>query len=531
MLRKSLWRRSALFALALGIAGSLSVHSAPRAETAQDAASAKALLGEVFEYLTTLITSTNEDLTLELGAEPSAQPSGSRVEMIFPAPSILDRTGGGFHLGNVTASVTPQEKDQFRFSVGLPNSMTVSEAGGITEGEVSWGAGALRGVWRADLRTATEIHGSLKSLIFTDINQNERQVVGKINSVAMDQEFAESANGWWSGPFVYDATNIEVSPADRDENVSLGKLSVSGELQDFDLYAWQALSEWGDSISAAVDGTGPTSFGGSQAVARIFEAMNLGAGNTGLLVSDLSYGPPGRPEFKMGELNLSMNYDNGARPGAYSFNVDWQGLEQTDSDIPAAYFTHTGALKMHLEQFPLRQIVALTLRETENLSPPIDSVHNDFSAPLQFMILPLINANQTRLRLEKLVLRSSIAALAASGNLSAENDSALGVVGDARLELAGLDRLIAAAARQALSGEDATEMLAFLTFAKGLGRPEPDAEGELVYVYDVVLPADGIVLINEIPLDLLQNSGLTALPQAPDAKVQANSETSEAPRS
>lgn len=528
MSRTSVWRRTAWFALTLGIAGTLSIQSAPRAETVQDPASAKALLGDVLEYITTTITSTDEDLTLKLAAEPSAQPSGNRVEMIFPAPSILDRTGGGFHLGNVAASVTPQDKDKFQFSVGLPNSLTFSDAGGVPEGEVSWGTSALRGIWRADLETATKFHGALNNLLFSDIDQSGKQVVGKIDSVAIDQEFAESTNGWWSGPFTFDVANIEFTPAAPDEKISLSKVSLNGELQDFDLAAWQALSEWGNSISIAVDGTDPNSFSDSRAAARIFEAMNLGAGNMALLISNLNIGPPGKQEFKLGELNLNMSYDNGARPGAYSFNVDWQGLEQADSGLPPAFFTHTGTLKMHLEQFPVRQILTSALRESENFSPPIDSVDSDFSVPLQLMVLPLINANQTRLRLEKLVLRSSTAALTASGNLSAEKDSALGVVGDARLELAGLDRLIATAARQALSGEDATELLAFLTFAKGLGRPEVGAEGELVYVYDVVLPADGIVLINEIPLNLLQNNGLTSLPYVPGASPQANAE---APRS
>ncbi len=526
MSRTSLWRGTAWFALVLGIVGSLSVQSAPRAETVQDSASAKALLGDVFEFLAALVTSKNENLTLKLAAEPSAQPSGTRVELIFPAPTILDRTGGGFHLGNVTASVTPQGKDIFQFSVGLPNSLTISDAGGVPEGEMSWGTSALRGIWRADLETATEFHGALNKLLFTDISQSGKHIVGNIDSIAIDQEFAESANGWWSGPYVFDVANIEFSPAAQDEHISLGKVSLSGELQDFDLAAWQALSEWGSSISIAVDGTNPNSFGDSRAAARIFEAMNLGAGNMALLISNLSIGPPGRQQFKMGELNLDMNYDNDARPGAYSFNVDWQGLEQTDSRLPPAFFTHTGALKMHLEQFPIRQILTSALRESENFSPPIDSVHNDFSAPLQLMVLPLINANQTRLRLEKLVLRSSTAALAATGNLSAQKNSALGVVGDARLEITGLDKLIATAARQAVSGEDAMELLAFLTFAKGLGRPEVGAEGELVYVYDIVLPADGIVLINELPLNLLQNSGLTSLPHA---KSQASAEAPDDP--
>ena len=499
----SSWRRTAWFMLTLGIGVSVLVHGAPRAETVQEPASVKALLGDVLEYIKTSITSADEDLTLKLAAEPSAQLSGKIVELIFPEPSILDRDGVGFHLGNVTANVTPLDKDQFQFSVGLPSSMTVSESNGLTVGEVSWAASGLHGIWRADLEIATEIHGALKNLLFIDIKQGEKHVVGKIDSIAMDQKFVESTNGWWSGQLMYDVANIEFAPANEDERVSLGSVSVNSKLQDFDLASWQALFEWGNSLSIVVDGTLPSSLGNSRAATQIFETMNLGAGNMGLSISNLSYGPPGRQKFEMGELNLTMNYDNGARPGTYSFQLDWRGLEQTDGDIPSAYFTHTGALKIHLEQFPLRQILTSVLRETENLNPPVDPADSDFNAPLQLMALPMINANQTRLRLEELMLRSSIAALTASGNLSAEKDSVLGAVGNARLELAGLDKLIAVAALQAMSNEDAAKQLALLTFARGLGRPEVGTEGELVYIYDVVLPADGIIMINEIPLDLL----------------------------
>ena len=204
--------------------------------------------------------------------------------------------------------------------------MTVSEASGLTVTEVSWAASGLHGIWRDDLEIATEIHGALKNLLFTDIKQGEKHFVGKIDSIAMDQEFAESENGWLSGPFVYDLANIEFAPVNEDERVSLDRISMSGKLQDFDFAAWQALSEWGNSLSLAVDGTLPSSLGDSRAATQIFEAMNLGAGNMGLSISNLSYGPPGRQELKMDGLNLNMSYDNGARPGAYSFSVDWQGV-------------------------------------------------------------------------------------------------------------------------------------------------------------------------------------------------------------
>ena len=144
------------------------------------------------------------------------------------------------------------------------------------------------------------------------------------------------------------------------------------------------------------------------------------------------------------------------------------------------------------------------------------------------MILLLINANQTGLRLEELVLRSSAASLAATGSLSARNNSALGVVGEAHVEITGLDRLIVAAARQAESGEAAPNLLTFLTLAKGLGQPEIDAEGALVYVFDILMPADGMIKINKIPLELLLDSGLTALP---DPETRTTTASAQAPRS
>ena len=98
----------------------------------------------------------------------------------------------------------------------------------------------------------------------------------------------------------------------------------------------------------------------------------------------------------------------------------------------------------------------------------------------------------------------------------------LGVVGNAEIEITGLDKLITEAARQAESGESAPEILAMLTFAKGLGRPEINADGEVAYMFDILLSPSGAITINEIPLDLLQDSGQTSLPLAKPQRVQAS---------
>jgi len=511
MQHRIIGRRATCVTVATIVAGLLAFPGASRGETIQSAQSAKALLGDVLDYITELVASSDEGLTLKLDGEASAQPVGQSVEMIFPSPSIVEPNGSGFHLGNVSASVTPQQKDSYEFSLDLPGAVTISDATGVTEGRIEWSGSAVRGIWRADFDTTTVLHSKLKNVRFVDVSSDKEEIFGNINSVALDQQLEKSANGWWGGPFTFDVLNIKITPPGKTDQISLEKISMSGNFQDFDLAGWQALSEWGSTLSIPKEGSTANSFGNSKAAASIFEAINLGAGITRLQVSDLRYGPPGLKQFKMAGLAVDMSYDNGARPGAYSLAIDWDDLEQNDSDIPPAFFTHTGSMKLHLEQFPLRQILTQSLRQHAPTGPVTG---NKFGNQLQGMILPLINANQTSLRLEELVLESSVAAVAASGTISAREASALGVVGEARVEIAGLDKLIANTAREAVTGTQAPEFLAFLTFAKGLGRPEVGDDGKLVYIFDIVLPADGIVQINDIPLNLLQNSGTTALPPA-----------------
>ncbi|MEC9453592.1 MAG: hypothetical protein VYE58_00765 [Pseudomonadota bacterium] len=212
MPRISPCRSTTFCALAFVIGGSMAFPSAPRAETAQDSASAKALLGDVLEYITELVASSGEGLTPEMGGEASAQPIGNRVEMIFPDPSILNQDGSGFHMENVTATVTPQEKHTFQFSVGLPNSVTVSDAEGKPKGAVSWSESAMRGIWRADIETAATFHGALKNVRITEPSEGETLEFGRIDSIVLNQELKQSANGWWSGPYTFDVSNIEIAP-------------------------------------------------------------------------------------------------------------------------------------------------------------------------------------------------------------------------------------------------------------------------------------------------------------------------------
>ncbi len=513
---------AALFAACLiSFPGAARAESTPRAESVPNPVPARVMLYQILEYVSEKIASSIEGSTLTMAGVPAAEAAEDKTELVFPLASVVGVNGDGLGLGTITATVSQKDQESFEFSIGLPKYMNITDTDGNREGRISWSDSAISGTWRADLETATVIHAALNDVNVTAQVQGESQSMAKIGSLRLDQEFVKTGNGWWSGPYSYDVVELELTPPSEENHISMEKLSLSGKLQGFNLAAWQALSEWGSEMSIELDDADPVPFENGIEAARIFEAMNLGAGNMYLSISGLRHGPPGLNQSKLDGFSLRMSYDNGARPGAYSLALAWQGLEEAVKILPPAFVTHTGSLKLHFEQLPLRQIATTSLRQ----AAATDSFgKNVYAVEFDKTILPLLNANQTALRLEELVLRSSAAALFASGKLSAQAGSALGVVGTARVEIAGLDKLIAAAARWAVSGGDAQNLLALLTIAKGLGRPEIGAEGEIVYVFDIAVPPDGTVTINEIPLDLLQDSGRTALPKPPARSATASAQ-------
>ena len=135
----------------------------------------------------------------------------------------------------------------------------------------------------------------------------------------------------------------------------------------------------------------------------------------------------------------------------------------------------------------------------------------DGNQAVQLFALPLLHANRTTINIEELILESSAASIHVNGKLTAEAKSAMGAIGEARVEIAGLDDLMATAAREALQNESMQGVLAFLAIAKGFGRPEIASDNSLIHVFEVLLPPNGRITINEIPLDLIMNSGQAQL--------------------
>ena len=492
-----------------GTAVTLLAAGAARAEI-REPTPAENLLREILEYISEKISKAEVGARLEMGAATSASAVGESVKMKFPAPRIVSADGSWLLSEDTAARVTPIGGEAFEFSVDLPHTLSLSDGTGQPEERINWQGGALSGVWRADLETFPVFHGNIHDVVLTDRSQTPEHEDGTIETITIDQDLGELTPGLWSGPSVFKMTNLEVHPAGETETLSIEQLLLTNDARDFDLPAWQALSTM-MGAEQILNEEGEFSADDQQIgqAAKIFAAMHAGAEKAAFTLTGLRFGTQLENQFSLQKMTLDMGYDNDAQPGEYSFALTLSGLEQAEIDVPPEFYPHFAALKLHVERLPMRQILTIPLREP---APVADSEAGQYGDALQQFLLPLIYANRTVVEFEDITLRSAATTLMARGRITAEETSALGVVGSAEIEVTGLDNLIAEAARQAENGEDAPELLAMLTLAKGLGRPEINAEGELAYMFDILLSPNGEITINEIPLDLLQDSGLTSLP-------------------
>jgi hypothetical protein len=503
--------RRILFAALLAAALSIAPAVMARADDAAvEQAAADKLMFQVVDYIAELLASVDAGANLVFDGVARATPGYGRVEMLFPKPEFFGGAGDGLRLEDVRATVTPFDELSYGFSVDLPNHAEFFDMQGAAEGRIEWRDSQLDGVWRSDLESATVLHGAFHELRASEIGTPPGEAILRLDTLELDQELSELSDGLWTGPFSVVLRALHITPPGDEITIALGGLSWRGGFDRIDLKAWQAFEAWAEDqpISAdMIDPVGspnplPFYVQNPEEAVRILEAMTLGSGQSQLTLSDLAVEQSGEAPVRLTEATLSADYDNDRRPGEYGLSIGWRGLVDSDTELPPEVFTHSGSLRLRLERFPMRRIFIEALRQPET---------TDVMAAQDF-VMPLILANRSALRLEELRLESSAAAVEATGLLTAEAESMMGAVGEARVAVAGLDRLIVIAAREALRDAEAQGVLAFLTIAKGLGRPEIAPDGKLAYIFDIVLPADGNITINDIPLDLILNSGEARLP-------------------
>ncbi len=471
----------------------------PVADTDPASVEGRVLYG-IAGWLDDLIGGPGSPVRLKLAQPMSATEVDGTVIVRAPGARLYPEQEGEFiDLGDLEVQVRQLSDVAYGFDTALPSQVLVRDRMENEEGAITFGSSAISGVWRADLETATDYDMQIRNAAVIVNDGGTSQQVGRLESISAVQTMTELENGLWDGDLAFDMRNLSLE-FDRSDGLSIGAISVSSQGRAFDFAAMTELSN-------ALGFGGPEVMENPEALNQLLEAlqtMNWGETEVSILVQEFAGRENGRALFSLGEVLWQITMDGRTELidlGMVIGVKEFDGAEELDLELPPDIVPGAIRLDFTLADFPFRSILGnvqeLAARDMGG-GPPVSE-----DEVMGTLMGQLVQAG-SRLEVAELSVVAPLYSILADGQLSVDPNAAFGVVGNATATIEGLDRVIQFAADAAQTDPEAEEMMAFFIFLQGLGKPGETAG---TYTYELSLPADGAISVNETPLDFLLGGG------------------------
>jgi hypothetical protein len=160
---------------------------------------------------------------------------------------------------------------------------------------------------------------------------------------------------------------------------------------------------------------------------------------------------------------------------------------------------------LSLENLPVREIstqASAAFAQAATLPPEQQDM-----AGMMFIgtVQQVLAQAKSQLKLTDWQLRSPAASIGLDGVIEASLEAMTGAIGNMRLDVTGLDRIIETV--RGMSTPEDEDMLATLDVLRGFSKRETAADGAVVDRYAINLTPDGQFLINEKPFNLMGPPG------------------------
>ncbi|MGH6930293.1 MAG: hypothetical protein ACREEV_18390, partial [Dongiaceae bacterium] len=233
----------------------------------------------------------------------------------------------------------------------------------------------------------------------------------------------------------------------------------------------------------------------------LFEALRgaaplLSSGTTDVQIGAVNYrDPSGKELFSLpaGSFNMSLEgFDQAI--GRIVVSLGHRGLAVNDVD-PATkdLIPHELAINVALENLPVQEIWNGTI----DAFASADMSTDEGSSMAMFMLMGLLQQSlvhgKSRMALNDWRIVNALAQAQLDGVIEASAESMLGAVGQVKLDVTGLDKLIDSV--RANFGPEADEM-AMLEVMRGFSTRQTAADGTIVDHYDIDLTPEGQLLVN-----------------------------------
>jgi hypothetical protein len=452
------------------------------------------------------------------------EPVDSYYAVTLPHLSMLSGDGSRVEVGIVTLNVMPTDvPTQWKMTLALPSPITFYDAKNTPEMQLAIMKQYFAGVWDEKFRNFTKLKAQYKDI---NLRAADRSMEIAVPDFTAIYDLKENANKNLSGPILFEITGLQAASTTGGKIV-VGKIEYALNLLD---YSVDAAAAYRDNMAALTESYQSGEESGSRA--HVTGLYNLVADFIGTVwdgftstlgARDIALSSPataGKPAQDIRLADAAISFDmTGFRKNSVTLRagMNYNGLSITPLPDPAAgsALPTQAHVDLSIHNLPYNEMRALgkTSVDAAVKAPQMAQL-----AGLQaLMSLPqLFTQAGTVLELKDTVLAAKDYRVGANGMLSADMKAMKSAVGKGRMEVAGLDKMIAMTSERLKNPkldpmekaklEKAASTLTALQLAGQMGK---DSTGAPARTYDFELTKDGKILMNGADISLFTGSKLS----------------------
>lgn len=440
------------------------------------------------------------------------EPGDTYFAITLPHITAVNADQSKIKIGMISVNALPgDKKGEWKMTVAMPTPIVMTDAAGKESAVLEIGSQNFAGLFHEQFQNFVRMNGQYKNIVFTDKMENAKVTIPDFSII---YDLKEGANQLWSGPMNAKATNITGIFNKTGSTTKIREIDIQSSVKDYSLKEALAYQE---RVAALMESTGSDlpSASGQHAqglynmffdfMTKVWDGFDSRISAHGIEMTSAAQENKAASTLRIARIGMGLSGD-GFRQNKVTLrntlNMTDMSITPPPADMKKALPSNIN-VDLTLNNLPLKELAEIgqkSLAQSSGTPGSSGLVAMNALASVQQL---LTNAGTSLIIKGTRVGNATEYDVLLNGNATANIKALFGATGKARLEIFGMDKLIAYAQHTANNPtapmgqkNSAQKILQTLTILQMVGQQGKNAQGQDIRSYDLELTADGKTLLN-----------------------------------
>lgn len=444
--------------------------------------------------------------------EVMVEPSDTYFAVTLPHITALNADQSRIKIGMISINALPgDKKEEWKMTVALPTPIVMQDAAGKETATLDIGSQNFAGLFHEQFQNFTRLNGQYKNIVFTDKVENAKITIPDLNMV---YDLKEGANQLWSGPMNGKATGITGIFSKTGNTVKIREIDLKSSIKDYSAKEALAYQERVAALMESASADTPSASGQHAQglynmffdfMSKVWDGFSTRISVNGIEVTRPATAAETASSLKIASAGLGLSGE-GFRQNKvtlrHTLNVTGLSMMPPPAEFGKALPGDIN-IDLTLSNLPFKELIEMGQKSlSQSVAAPEGSGLVAMNALASAQQL-LTNAGTSLTIKDTRVGNTTEYDVLLNGTATANIKAIFGVTGKARLEVFGMDKLIAYAqqtvndpAADVARKAGVQKALQTLTILQMVGQMGKNAKGQDIRSYDLELTNEGKTMLN-----------------------------------